>query len=474
MICANCGASNRAGRKFCTECGTSLSLACSNCGSPVGSDEKFCGECGAPLSETVAEPRATHAEDGMASPPQRERRKTVTILFSDVMGSTALGERLESEILREIMGRYFDEARAVIERHGGTVEKFIGDAVMAVFGVPLVHEDDALRSVRAAVALRDAVASLNVMLDRQWGARLEIRTGVNTGSVIAGDPAQGQNFVTGDAVNVAARLEQAAAPGEILVGSNTLRLVRDAVMVEKVEPLVLKGKRHPVEASKLVAVSELAPGVARRLDSPIVGRQRELDVLGRVFDACVEQRSCQLVALVGAAGLGKSRLTHEFARQVESRATVLRGRCLPYGDSITFWPLSEALKDAAGIVENDTVEDARRKLGDLVAADVNDAQSIYQRVAGLLGLAPAPAGLQETFWALRKLLERLANERPVVLIIDDAHWAEPTLLDLVDYIVDFCRGAAITMLCNARPELLDQRPAWSRQRANSMLVRLVL
>ena len=270
-----------------------------------------------------------------------EVRKTVTVLFADVTGSTALGERLDPESLRGVMSRYFEEMRSAVERHGGTVEKFIGDAVMAVFGVPTVHEDDALRAVRAASEMRELLASLNAELERDWGARLQIRTGINTGEVVAGDPSAGQSFVTGDTVNVAARLEQAAEPDEILIGEATHGLVRDAVVVEPVDPLELKGKADRVPAFRLVDVTPGAPAVTRHLDSPLVGREQELARLERALDEAVARRACRVATVVGDAGLGKSRLVTEFVARAAGRARVLWSRCLPYGEGITFWPIAE-------------------------------------------------------------------------------------------------------------------------------------
>jgi class 3 adenylate cyclase len=234
-----------------------------------------------------------------------EVRKTVTVIFVDVTGSTALGERLDPESLRRVLSRYFQEMRAVVERHGGTVEKFIGDAVMAVFGIPVLHEDDALRAVRAAVEMRGALATLNEELEQDWGARLQIRTGVNTGEVMAGDFSAGQAMVTGDAVNVAARLEQAAGPDEILIGEETHRLVRHAIRVEPVEPLDLKGKAKRVSAFRLIEVSLGAPAFLRRLDSPLVGRDDELDVLRTAFDGAASGPACRVVTVLGEAGVGE-------------------------------------------------------------------------------------------------------------------------------------------------------------------------
>jgi class 3 adenylate cyclase/tetratricopeptide (TPR) repeat protein len=385
-------------------------------------------------------------------------RKTVTILFCDVTGSTSLGEQLDPESLRSLMSRFFEEMRAVLERHGGTVEKYIGDAVMAVFGIPAVHEDDALRAVRAAAEMLEALASLNKELERDRGVTVASRIGVNTGDVVAGDAAAQQSLVTGDAVNVAARLEQAAGPGEILIGEPTLRLVRDAVVAEPVEPLELKGKAAPVAAYRLQDVSPTATGVARRLDAPMVGRDRELGRLRDAFAAAVEERSCRLATVLGAAGVGKSRLTEEFVAE-RNDALVLRGQCLSYGDGITYWPIVEMLTSIAAIAEDDDPDEIRAKIGALFGSSP-DAPIATERLAQFLGVVGAAAAPEETHWAIRKLFEASARSRPLVAVFEDIHWGEPALLDLIEHVSERSTDAPILILCTARPESLDERMAW--------------
>jgi class 3 adenylate cyclase/tetratricopeptide (TPR) repeat protein len=388
-----------------------------------------------------------------------EVRKTVTVLFADVTGSTALGERLDPESLRGVMSRYFVEMTSAVENHGGTVEKFIGDAVMAVFGVPVTHEDDALRAVRAAAQMRETLDPLNAELERDWGARLQIRTGVNSGEVVAGDPSAGQSFVTGDTVNVAARLEQAAEPGEILIGEETHRLVRDAVVVEPVDPLELKGKAERVSAFRLLDVTPGAPAFARRLDSPIVGREEELARLRRVLGEATTQHACRVATVVGDAGLGKTRLVNEFVIQTGERARTLWARCLPYGEGITFWPVAEVVKAAAGIGELDSMEAARSKVRDLVV-DAADADDVADRVAAAIGLGDGGGEIQETFWAVRRLFEILSRDVPLVVVFEDIHWAEPTFLDLLRYVAGFSIDHALLLLCTARPDIREVRPDW--------------
>jgi class 3 adenylate cyclase/tetratricopeptide (TPR) repeat protein len=430
---------------------------CPACGQENRLEARFCDSCGAALA-----PR----------PSSREVRKTVTLVFSDVSGSTSLAEQIDPEAMRRVMARYFEEMRSVLERHGGTVEKFVGDAVMAVFGIPTVHEDDALRAVRAAEEMRERLASLNEEFERSWGLAIASRIGVNTGEVVAGDPARGESFATGDAVNVAARLEQAAQPGEILVGADTYRLIRDAVEVEAREPLALKGKEEAVAAFSLLDVLPAATGHSRRLASPMVGRERELKLLQSAFERVRDDHTCQLFTVLGAAGVGKSRVVDEFQQIVGSQATVASGRCLPYGEGITFWPLAEAVKQLAGLDDSEPLERARAKIAALLEGE-EQAEMIGAGVAGVVGLVEATgSGTEENFWAIRKLLESLANRRPLVVVFDDIHWAETTFLDLVEHVADWSRDAPILLVCMARPELLDHRPGWGGGKLNASSILL--
>ena len=429
---------------------------CPSCGEENADRARFCQRCATPLGEADA--------------PSGEVRKVVTIVFADVTGSTALGERLDPEALRRVMGRYFDEMAAVIERHGGTVEKFIGDAVMAVFGIPRLHEDDALRAVRATIGMHEALEALNADLERDHGEGLAARIGVNTGEVVAGDPSAGQRLVTGDPVNVAARLEQSASPGEILVGEPTYRLVKDAVEVEPVDPLELKGKEERVTAFRLLGVSADAAGHERHLDSPIVGRTKELSLLQHALERAIAERTSHLFTLMGPAGVGKSRLVAEFLSTSASEATVLRGRCLSYGEGVTFFPLDDVVHQAAGVAQDDTADVAVGKLRASLT-DAPEADRVASLVAGLFGWGQ-PGTTEDSFWAVRKLLEHLARERPVVVVFDDIHWAEPTFLDLIEHLADWTREAAVLILCIARPELHEVRPAWGGGKLNATSILL--
>jgi class 3 adenylate cyclase/tetratricopeptide (TPR) repeat protein len=379
-------------------------------------------------------------------------RKTVTVVFCDIVDSTALGERIDPELHRRVQEGYFEAVRGALERHGGTVEKFIGDAVMAVFGIPSAHDDDALRAVRAACDLRLALSELNAHLSDAHDLTLAIRTGVNTGEVVAGDPSQGQAFATGDAVATAQRLESSARAGEILIGQTTYELVSNAVLVEPVEPLLLKGKAEPVPALRLLGVVEGAEPFPRRLDTPLVGRDAELELLRRELGTAVAERRCRLATIIGPAGIGKSRLGTELLRETGETATTLVGRCLPYGEGVTYWPLRAIVLGAVGHLSPDRI--AERLRGS------EEAGRIAAIIADAVGPAEGLSGTEETFWAVRKFLEHLARERPLIVGLDELQWAEPTLLDLVEYLTGWTTDAPILLLGVGRPELAERRPSW--------------
>ena len=369
------------------------------------------------------------------------------MLFCDLAGSTELGERLDPESLRGLLERWYEAMRGSVERHGGLVEKFIGDAVMAVFGLPQVHEDDALRAVRAAVEMRDALVRLNAELVAEGRLGLRIRVGINTGEVVTGDGTT--TLVTGDAVNTAKRLEEAAASDEILIGTTTRRLVENAAQLERAEPVAAKGKRDPVEAWRVLETIDGAEPFARRLDAPLVGRSSELAFLRKELDTVIGAQECRLVTVLGVAGIGKSRLATELLAELAGHTVVLSARCLPYGDGTSSLPLTELIRSAGG-------DEAVRRV---VEAEP-DGALIVERVCGTLDSGSVPASSTETFWAIRRLLETLARDKPVVVCLEDVHWAEPTFLDLVEYVVGWSRDAPILLLCLARPDLLDERPRW--------------
>jgi class 3 adenylate cyclase/tetratricopeptide (TPR) repeat protein len=348
-----------------------------------------------------------------------EGRKTVTVLFCDLVAYTELAGRLDPEALRHLMLLFFERAAAVIEGHGGTVEKFVGDEVMAVFGVPVVHEDDALRAVRAAVAVHECVAEL----DRGSDAHLEVRIGINTGEVVTGDPSAGHGFVSGDAVAVGKRLEQVAAPGEIVLGESTHLLVEHAVRATQLDPLTLKGKADEAIAFRLESVDPAATAIPRRDDTPLVGQQHELERLRSAYGEAVSS-GVRLVTIVGDSGIGKSRLARELLRSLEGEANTVVASCPPYGEGTTFSPIREAFRRA------------------------DRDESVLE------------SSSYEVFAATRSLFEELARERPLVAVFDDVHWAEETLLDLIEHLSVRLGAERVLLLCIARPELAERRPQW--------------
>jgi tetratricopeptide (TPR) repeat protein len=337
----------------------------------------------------------------------------------------------------------------------------MGDAVLAVFGIPMVHEDDALRAVTGACEMRRALGLLNAELERELGVALQVKIAVNTGEVVVPDLPHEEDFIVADVVNVAARLEQAAAPGEILLGEGTYRIVRDAVTVEPTAPLDLKGKAMPVSAFRLLEVVAGAPLLAHRLDSPLIGRTHEMDVLRQAFARAADERKCMLLTVLGPAGIGKSRLVHDFASGLGGQARVVQGRCLPYGDGITFWPIAEILREAAAISDEDPADVARMKIAALLPEE-NDAEFVAEQLAAALGLSRATSRPEETFWAIRKLLETLARERPLIVVFEDIHWGEETFLDLIEYLAGFTTAVPLLVLSVARLDLLELRPSWSQ------------
>jgi class 3 adenylate cyclase/tetratricopeptide (TPR) repeat protein len=422
---------------------------CHVCGDENPTEYRFCRSCGSELRAHVV---------------ARDTRKTVTVVFADPKPTTADGSPIPAEVLRDVMSRYFAAMQGALEGHGATVEKFIGDAVMAVFGLPIRHEDDALRAVRAASDMQRALPELNRAFEAEHGVLLQNHIGVNTGEVVAGDASLGQRLVTGDTVNVAARLEQAAGAREILLGDLTYRLVRDAVQVEAVEPLTLKGKSEPVPAYRLLKVSDVGEALKRRQDTPMVGREEEMAALDGLLGTAVGDRVCRMATVVGDAGVGKTRLIREFTSAAADEALVIRGRCLPYGDGITFWPLREAVREAAGIGTDDGMDAAFERLRARVPEE-----AVVDRLASVMGLSEQSFPVAEVFWGARRFLEALAGERPVVMVIDDLHWAEATFLDLVKHLVEAVE-APVLLLCTSRHELLERQPEWAQDAGSLRLV----
>jgi predicted ATPase len=359
----------------------------------------------------------------------------------------------------------------VLERHGGTVELVVGDAVVSVFGMPLIHEDDALRAVRAAFEMRDAFTALNDRLETELRVRLTMRVGVNTGEVVAASGTGSGTPATGDAVNVAARLQQAAVSGEILLGEATHHLVRWAIDAEPTGTIDPLGRSGPTRAFRLLAVTPGLTSHEQRFDSPLVGRERERRQLGSAFEQATADETCQLFTLLGPAGVGKSRLVHEFLGSIRPEAQVLRGRCPPYGERVAFWPVAETIKQAAGISDADTAAEVGDKIRALLGAGQR-ASAMADHVAAIIGPSEAPSSSEETFLAIRSTYESIAMTRPLAIVFDDVQWAEPSFLDLIEHLADTSRGTPILLLVIARPELLDDRPGWAGGKLRSTSVLL--
>jgi predicted ATPase/class 3 adenylate cyclase len=403
--------------------------------------------------------------------PTQDVRKTITILFADIVDSSRLSLALDPEALRNLLARYFDEMNNIIQRHGGIIEGSAGDDIMAVFGVPRLHDDDALRAVSAAVEMRDTLATLNHEVETVWGVQLAHRIGLNTGEVFTGINRQGHRFVTGEAVRVAKRLQEAAAPNEILIGETTHKLVRRAVVVESGSPRALKhGETFPTII--VVNVIARATGFQRRFEAQFVGRQHQRAMIETLFGDLVSTRTCHLLTVLGEAGVGKSRLVSEVAGSFPSGTIVARGRCLPYGDAITYWPLADIVREIARAAVGDPSKQPAAAIAEILAGH-DKAKLIAERVAELLGFGEGEPGTrEETFWAVRRLFEVLARERPLVIVVDDLHWAEQTFLDLIEHLVDVSHGYPIMVVGTARPELLDTRPGWGNGKPNATTIAL--
>lgn len=471
--CPNCGNANHEGARFCAACGASLVSTCGVCGAELSAGARFCSACGAPTPER-------------APVPAGQERRVVTILFADVTGSTRLGERLDPERLQEILGTYFSAMREEIEAEGGTLEKFIGDAIMAVFGVPVAHEDDPARALRAALRMRRRMEAVNADLQARHGVALQIRTGINTGAVMAAtSPRPGEPMVTGDAVNTAARLEQSAEPGDIVVAERTARAAR-GFQYQELSALELRGKQAPVPA---VLLLEAAPEHPERgvpgLRAPMVGRDQELALLQVVYGRAVAEARPNLVTIYGEPGVGKSRLVREFldwAGGLEPGPRVVVGRTLPYGEGVTYWPLAEILKGLAGVRDTDppqTTLDRIVAFGvDLITSDVAaDPRKVVAALAYTVGVedpqfpfrTAEPREIRSKVHAAwRSLFSALAARSPLIVVIEDVHWADPALLDLVEDLAE--RGVGpMLFICPARPEFAEQHPGWGGRRNASSI-----
>src|SRR5258705_1072142 len=384
-------------------------------------------------------------------------RKLATVLFVDLVGSSALVAGSDPEVVRRRVTRFFDQVSRCVTTHGGIVEKFAGDAVLAAFGVAQAHEDDAERAVRAGIGILEAVVDLE----------LEARIGIESGEVVV-DTTE-STFATGEAVNLAARLQQSAAPGEILIGPAARSLALDTVEVEEIEPLMVKGRGEPLPAWRVVCAAGRARPLRAAVVAPLIGRQSELELLANTFERAVRDRRAHLVTIYGEPGIGKSRLTHEFVDSLEG-ATVLSGRCLPYGEGITYWPLAEMVKWAAGISDDDPVKEAMEKLR--MCCEDEAVADLLGLAAGVLEAVEGERSGQEIAWAARGWADQLADVQPLVLVFEDIHWAEEPLLELIEHLATWVRESPLLLVCLARPELLDLRPGWGGGRMRGASIEL--
>src|SRR5215204_7452327 len=424
---------------------------CPNCGNGLVDQPRFCPECGPRLTA-----RATAQEC-----------RIVTVVFCDVVKSTELERELEPLPTQRLLDRYGQAVRRALGDRGASVGKRHGDGFMAAFGVPELHEDDALRAVRAAGELRTILDELAKEVREQRGLEFHVRLGINTGNVLVRDAGTLEEELTGTAVNLAKRFEEAAGAGEILRGEETYRLVTDAVKAEAAGPVTIKGTTEPQQVWRLLEVLPDRPGRARRPIAPMVGRAHEQELLRHLFERAAAEGTCHLVTVLGSAGVGKSRLVDEFAAGLGDQASVLRGHCPAFGDSVTLWPMVEVVRQAAGIAPDDSAEQARARLGELLAGEERGTL-VTERIAQLLGVGQDTGLPEDTFWALQRLLETLARRRPLVLVIDDLQWADPILLDGLEHVVEYA-DAPLFLLCMARPdELFARRAQWSGGKANAL------
>jgi len=472
MRCAACGAETKPGRRFCSQCGASLQRVCASCAAPYEAGERFCGECGSPLEAVAAQaarPQLTAvpslATASLAAADPGERRH-VTVLFADLVGFTPLSEQRDAEDVRELLSRYFATARTIIARYGGTVEKFIGDAVMAVWGVPIVHESDAERAVRAALELVDAVAAFG---EAVAAPDLRARAGVLTGEAAIKVGVIGEGMVAGDLVNTASRVQSVAEPGTVFVGDATRQSSEAAIVYEDAGSHELKGKPEPVHLWRALRVVANRGGSMRPtgLEPPFVGRERELRLLKEFLHATSEETKARLLSIVGVGGVGKSRLAWEFEKYVDGLTEEVwwhRGRCLAYGEGVAYWALAEMVRMRARIVENESIEVARQKLRSTVEEFILDPEErrwVEPRLAHLTGLEEGAAtDPRDLYAAWRFFFEKMAVTGLTVLVFEDLQWADGGLLDFIEYLLEWSRNSPILIVTLARPEISDRRAGW--------------
>lgn len=483
MICSNCSTENRPGRKFCVACGTALASACPSCGAAFDPGDVFCGTCGTALAAGTPAPAAAQARiagpagagtgPGPLVPGATAERRLVSVLFADLVGFTPFAEERDAEDVRDTLTRYFDIATDVIARYGGTVEKFIGDAVMAVWGTPTTFEDDAERAVRAALDLIDAVHVL--------GPAIQARAGVLTGEAAVTLGATNQGMVAGDLVNTAARLQSVAEPGTVLVGEPTMRAASAAIAFEEAGEQTLKGKTAPVPAYRALRVVAQRRGEGRSdlPEPPFVGRDEEFRLLKDVIASAGRDRRTRLVSITGPGGIGKTRLAWELEKFIDGISETVywhRGRSPAYGEGITFWALGEMIRRRAGLAETDDEVQTRARIKATVAEFItteDDRRWVEPALLTLLGLEPAPAGGRDVlFAAWRIFFERIAERSTTVLLFEDLQWADSGLLDFIEHLLEWLKNVPLIVVTLARPELFDRRPDWGSDTRN--LVKLAL
>jgi class 3 adenylate cyclase/tetratricopeptide (TPR) repeat protein len=462
VICPNCASENELGRKFCLSCGHRLAAICPHCGEANTPGARFCGECG----RAIGDPEAVAAvEVGGHDIPATERR-LVSVLFADLVGFTTLSEVRDAEDVRDLLSTYFDTSRDVVERYGGTVEKFIGDAVMAVWGTPTAQEDDAERAVRAALELVDAVRRLGA--EREM-PDLALRAAVHTGEAVVTIGAAGMGMVAGDLVNTASRLQSVAQPGTVLVGEGTQRAAGNAIVFEPAGEQDLKGKAAPVASYRAIRVVAQRGGVGRSegLEPPFVGRESELQLIKGFYHATTSDPGPRLVSVIGQPGVGKSRLAWEFLKYIDGVTEIVywhQGRSPAYGEGISFWALGEMVRMRIGTEESADEATTRERLAATLeefVADPDERRQLTEPLLHLLGVGEGSTRDRgQLFVAWRTFFERIAETAPVTMVFEDLHWADAGLLDFIEELVTWSRGRSIYIITLARPELLDRRPNW--------------